>query len=187
MQRIARHGDGAPIAATQPCRLASGRHGLSTMSASNVRCLWVLAIVALFSSSGCMSNTKLRGLAVQLLDVKATPAADGGAELALTFRYVNENNVALAISTVRHRVSLGSISLPRFETPEPIGLPRLASDTQAAKVRVDAATVSRLRELQSAGAVSYRVESTIIVEAATDKLESRTSDSGTLNLSRLGL
>jgi hypothetical protein len=157
------------------------------MSTPTSRPLLLLALSCLLLLSGCLTNTKLRGLAVQLVEVQATPVPGGGADLTLNFRYLNENNIALAVATARHRVTIGAVTLGRVDSTEPIGLPRLAAGNQPVTVRIDAATAARLRELQQAGTATYRLETTIIVEAAADKLQSRTSGSGTLDLTNLGL
>ncbi|HEX2101677.1 MAG TPA: hypothetical protein VHF69_13475 [Candidatus Synoicihabitans sp.] len=147
----------------------------------------LLVLVVLVSLIGCASNAKVRNIAVQLVAVKATSTSNGGAQLALSIRYFNENLVPIATSGGRHRLTLGDVTLPRIESEEPIGLPQLGSDTQDVTVTVDAGTVARLRALQSAGTVSYQLDSTLLIEAGDDDLESRTGASGSVSLAELGL
>jgi LEA14-like dessication related protein len=150
------------------------------------RFLIVLSLLAVLLA-GCLGSVRLRGIAVEIQDLQAVATADGGAEVTLGIHYRNENNIAIAISSARHRVTIGNINLGRVDAPRPIGLPRLSSEVQPATVRVDAATAQRLRDLQAAGSTTYQIQTTIIVEAAADKLESRTANTGTIDVRQIGL
>jgi LEA14-like dessication related protein len=142
--------------------------------------LLFVAVTALFLTAGCASNTQIRGIAVQLIEVKVAPVAGGGADLTASIRYINENLVAIASAGSRHRLSLNGVSVGRLESEQPIGLPQMGTDVQDITVRVDGAMLARLQEMQSAGVANYQLESTIRVLAGDDKLESRTSASGSV-------
>jgi LEA14-like dessication related protein len=148
-------------------------------------------ILAVFASlillSGCQSSSTIRGIAVQLVDVRATPVAGGGADLTLNISYVNENLVMIAASGARHRVTLNGVQLGRVESKEPIGLPQMGTVTQEVTLPIDPGMVARLRDMQAAGTVSYELDSTILITAGEDKMESRSSGSGTVSLANLNL
>jgi LEA14-like dessication related protein len=147
----------------------------------------IFASASLLLLAGCLSNTELRGIAVQLVEVKASPTTDGGAQLTLSIRYINENLVAIAASGARHKVTLNGVSLGRIDSEKPIGLPQHGTETLEYTLNVDAGTVTRLREMQAAGVANYALESSIRVLAGDEKLESRTSGSGSVAMANLGL
>jgi len=144
-------------------------------------------IAALSFLSGCLSTPELRGIAVQLTDIRAQPLDQGGAEVSLTIRYLNENLVAIAVSETEHRIWIDGMSLGRIESDQPVGLPQLGEASETLKLTVDASTAARLRQLQANGSANYRLESRLLVMAAQDELKSNTSGTGTVDVSNLGL
>lgn len=147
--------------------------------------LILLTVTVLFA--GCLGSPELRGIAVQLADVKATPAPDGSAELELSIRYLNENLVGIAVSETEHRVWINGVDLGRIRSDDPVGLPQLGNATMPVRVTVDPGVVAQLRAFQAAGPANYRLETTLMIEAAADELKSRATGTGTVDLSDLGL
>ena len=152
----------------------------------SLRSLLLVAVASIFLS-GCHNSSAVRGIAVQLEAIRATPAAGGRAELTLSISYVNENLVMIAASGARHRVTLNGVPLGRVESREPIGLPRMGHITQEVTLPIDQGTVARLREMQAGGTATYTLDSTILITAGEEKMESRTSGSGTVSLADLNL
>lgn len=159
----------------------------TVMRSPLLRLLALTAAFALVFLGGCLGNTKLRGLAVELVGIQASAADAGAAQLTVTIRFINENVIPIAAARSVHRLALNGVSLGRITSDRPLGLPQLGSESQALTLRVDAATVAQLRRMQAAGTANYHLESAIFVEAGDDRLESRTSATGAIDLSGLRL
>ena len=151
------------------------------------RLLLPLLALALLSTGGCLSTAKLRGLAVQLVDVRAAEAAAGQPQLVLSIRYINENLVPIAASGSEHRLTLDGVLVGRAESDRPIGLPQQGAEIQEITMTVNPAAVPRLRAMQASGAASYQLESVIIVDTGEDELESKTIGTGSVSLANLSL
>lgn len=130
---------------------------------------------------------ELRGLAVELADLRAVPAADDGAELTLSVRFINETIRPVGTASSRHRLTLDGVSLGRAASDEPVGLPPQGSAIQEITLTVRPSVAARLREMQAAGVANYRLESDILTYAGEEKLRSRPSATGSVNLRNLGL
>lgn len=131
----------------------------------------LLLSALLFLVAGCVSNAKLGGLSVKIIEAKAL--SDGRTEL--TLEYYNDNLLPVGISTSQHTLTLDGRKQDRISIKEPVGLPRLATGRQTTTVSLTPAPVAGTT-------LSYRLESALSIDAGDQELRSNTQSSGTVEV-----
>lgn len=147
--------------------------------------LLATALVALLLSA-CASGGKLGGVTVSVVDVRSAEPALLETKAVVTVRYTNENVVPLGISGSRHRLFINGTAVGLAVSNAAVGLPPLSSATQEVTVLINnLAAVSMLQELSRRPQASYRIESTLFVDAGDDRLDIKTQADGVVDLSAL--
>jgi LEA14-like dessication related protein len=144
------------------------------------------SLTLLLHLSGCAGTGKLGGVNVSVVDVRSAEPALLETKAVVTLRYLNENVVPIGISGSRHRLSINGTSVGQAVSNAPVGLPPLSTATQEVTLLIDnLAVVSMLQELSRRPQASYRIESTLFVEAGDDRLDIKTQSEGVVDLSAL--
>ena len=142
--------------------------------------------LCLFGLVGCASHGTLGGIAVTVAAVTpATPPAPE-TQAVLTLQFANENVASVAMDSSTHRLFLNGTYVGKAVTTSPEGLPSMAPT--ALKIPVNFENLPLVRQLAStadAKAVSYRLESDMLVVFGDDKIHVMSKEQGTLDLTPL--
>jgi LEA14-like dessication related protein len=104
----------------------------------------------------------------------------------LTLQFANENVASVAMDNSTHRLLLNGTYVGKAVTTSPEGLPAMAPTTL--KIPVDFENPMLVRQLANAAgakAVSYKLESNMLVVFGDDKIHVKSNEQGTLDLSPL--
>jgi len=136
--------------------------------------------------AGC-NSFELSGVTVSLVDVKPVSAALLESSAVLTLRYTSENVMPVGLSGSSHKVYLNGTYVGKAVSKEPLGLAALSSSTQAVTVRFENVSLLQqfvaMRERQTA---SYKIDSVLYVTSGEEKLDIKTSSTGSVDLRSLG-
>jgi LEA14-like dessication related protein len=157
----------------------------STMRPRSLPVLLAASVLALLLA-GCGTGGKLGGVNVTVVDVRSAEPALLETKAVVTLRYVNENVVPLGISGSRHKLSINGTAVGQAVSNAAVGLPPLSTATQEVTLLINnLAVVSMLQELSRRPQASYRIESTLFVDAGDDRLDIKTHAEGVVDLSAL--
>ncbi len=136
--------------------------------------------------AGCTSF-QLSGITVSLVDIKPAGAALLESSAVLTLRYTSENVMPVGLSGSTHKVYLNGTYVGKAVSKEPLGLAALSSSTQDVTVRFENLALLQqlvgMRDRQTAG---YKIDSVLFVTSGEEKLDIKTSSSGSVDLRSLG-
>ena len=136
--------------------------------------------------SGCATFDRSTEASVNVIDLRPTEASlfETSAELAL--RYTNESGEPLALAGSAHRLYLNGSYVGRAVSNESLNIPALSTTTQTVTIHLENLTlVRKLRELPSAQAIKYRLESALHRRDGKGLGTIRTASTGELDLSGL--
>lgn len=143
-----------------------------------------LALVALVA--GCGNGFKLTGVTVSLVDFKPAASALLESSAVLTLRYSNENVIPIGVSGSTHKIYLNGTYIGKAMSQDPVGLAALSSTTQDVTVRFEnLALVQQLVGLRDRQAAAYKVDSVLFVTSGEEKLDIKTSNTGSVDLRSL--
>ena len=136
--------------------------------------------------AGCGSGFKLTGVTVSLVDIKPAASTVFESSAVVTLRYANDNVIPIGLSGSSHKIYLNGSYVGKALSQQPVGLAALATTTQDVTVRFENLALMRpllaLRERQTA---SYKIDSVLYVTSGEEKLNIKTSSSGSLDLRAL--
>jgi LEA14-like dessication related protein len=146
----------------------------------------VSLVVCLSGLVGCTSHGTLGGIAVTVIAVKpATPPAPE-TQAVLTLQFANENVASVAMDSSTHRLFLNGTYVGKAVTASPEGFPSMAPTALKIPVNFENLTlVGQLANSAGAKAVSYRLESDMLVVFGDDKIHVKSTEQGMLDLSPL--
>ena len=136
--------------------------------------------------AGCTSHGTLGGIAVTVVGVKPAAPPAPETQAVLTLQFANENVASVAMDNSTHRLLLNGTYVGKAVTTSPEGLPAMAPTTL--KIPVDFENPMLVRQLANAAgakAVSYKLESNMLVVFGDDKIHVKSNEQGTLDLSPL--
>ena len=142
--------------------------------------------VCLSGLASCTSHGTLGGIAVTVVAVKPAAAPAPETQAVLTLQFANENVASVAMDNSTHRLLLNGTYVGKAVTTSPEGLPAMAPTTL--KIPVDFENPMLVRQLANAAgakAVSYKLESNMLVVFGDDKIHVKSNEQGTLDLSPL--
>ncbi len=150
--------------------------------------LCLVSLVSLVVLPGCRSVGKLGGVTVSVVALRSMES--GGAahgQVAMNLRFTNENVVPVGISRARHKLFLNGTLAGEVMNESPLGLPPLTSLSQDVTLPLTATAPAALRELAQRPQTSYRIESILYVDAGEEKMDIKTQNQGSVDLTGLGL
>ncbi|MBI2517468.1 MAG: hypothetical protein HYV95_11225 [Opitutae bacterium] len=121
-----------------------------------------LGLLALLA--GCGTNTKVRGLSIEL--VKLEQAADG--TFTATLRYTNPNVVAYNVASSTHKLSLNGKSVGTIVADDAVGIPQQFTLTHTGRLKLANGT-----SLPS-GPASYQMSSALTLRLYGDAMDRAT-------------
>jgi LEA14-like dessication related protein len=132
--------------------------------------------------AGC-TTFQLSGVTVSLVDIKPAASSLLESSAVLTVRYTNENVIPIGLDGSSHKVYFNGNYVGKAVSKQPLGLAALSSITQDVTVRFE--NVSLLQQLiamRDRQIASYKVDSVLFVTSGEEKLDIKTSNSGSIDL-----
>lgn len=150
--------------------------------------LWLVSLVSLAALTGCGSVGKLGGVTISVVALRS-PESGGAAnaQVVMNLRFTNENVVPVGISRARHKLFLNGALAGEVMNEVPLGLPPLTSLSQDVTLPLSAAAAATLRELAHRPQTSYRIESILYIDAGEEKMDIKTQNQGSVDLTGLRL
>lgn len=143
----------------------------------------LLGLVSLAVLTGCGSSMKLGGVTASVLSIRAVSPGKPDAKVLMTLRFTNENVVPIGFSRARHKLYLNDRLIADFRNEQPVGIPPLSTANQEIVLPLEKADgMATLREIAKHSQASYRIESTLYVEAGEDTMEIRAKHQGSVDL-----
>lgn len=147
------------------------------------------AFVALLFAAllaGCNSTRDLSGFVVEIESVDNVELSSGTAAVTVTLRYRNETLVPVGITASEHRLFLNGELIGEGETVRPIGTRANSSNTGSLVFELKTAeALNRLRAAIASGRANYEIQSVLRVLSGSQKLVSKTNNTGTLELGNI--
>jgi len=143
----------------------------------------LLGLVSLGILTGCGSSMKLGGVTASVLSIRAVSPGKPDAKVLMTLRFTNENVVPIGFSRARYKLYLNDRPIADFRNEQPLGIPPLSTANQEIVLPLEKADgMATLREIAKHPQASYRIESTLYVEAGEDTMEIRAKHQGSVDL-----
>jgi len=147
--------------------------------------LLTLGLAGVFFA-GC-STFQLTGVTVALVDIKPAASTLLESSAVLTLRYTNDNVIPIGLSGSSHKVYLNGTYVGKAVSPTPVGLAALSTATQDVTVRFEnLALMQQLVAMRDRQTASYKIDSVLFVTSGEEKLDIKTSNSGSVDLRALG-
>jgi LEA14-like dessication related protein len=157
-----------------------------------MKSLWLKVLpllVCLLIASGCNSNTKLGDV---LVDITGYQPVLGGNQAILTLRYTNENVFPIAIADTKGKLYLNGEYIGTVNQKTAVGIPQLNpatpqlnTATRQAELLIEHPEVLKIILAANSSSVTYRLESTLRIEASEDRIKIKTAYSGQLDATTL--
>lgn len=135
--------------------------------------------------AGC-STFQLTGVTVSLVDFKPASSSLLESSAVLTLRYTNDNVIPIGLAGSSHKIYLNGTYVGKAVSKEPLGMAALSTTTQNVTVRFE--NISLLQQLvamRDRQTASYKIESVLYVTSGEEKLDIKTSNSGSVDLRSL--
>jgi LEA14-like dessication related protein len=132
--------------------------------------------------AGC-TGFQLSGVTVSLVDFKPATTTLLESSAVLTLRYTNDNVIPIGLSGSSHKIYLNGSYVGKAVSKEAVGLAALSTATQDVTVRFE--NVSLLQQLvamRDRQTASYKVVSVLYVTSGEEKLDIKTSNTGSIDL-----
>jgi LEA14-like dessication related protein len=140
-------------------------------------------LACLFLASGCNSGLKLSDVLVDVIDYRPTTS---DTQAQLTLRFNNENVFSIAIAGVTSKLYLNGTYVGKVESQEAIGITQLGTINRDVVLLIEnTAFMRQLQESVSAPSISYRLESTLLLEASEDRMKMRYVSNGQISTASL--
>ncbi len=140
---------------------------------------FVAVTLGLLSLTGC-SSPRLDHIAVRIADIKTQ-----NANLVLTLRFINTNNIPLVISSAGHTLTLNGQRVGNINDKEAMGVPPMGTATQ--DVLLPAALAKTVCNLtaRDPSQTTYQLESSLQIVWEEDTVTYKTGSRGNLALKPL--
>lgn len=142
--------------------------------------------LSLLLLAGCATDLHLSGISVNVTDFRPVSATLLETQAALTIRYTNENVTPIAVSGSTHKLYLNGTYVGKGVSKEAVGLPSLNTATQTVTIYLEnLAMIQKVQALaqSSSTTFTYRLESSLFVEAGEAHDSTKIVSSGQLDLS----
>ena len=171
-----------PSAAGTPCLVRMKPLRLFSRSLALTLAFTLVTLVA-----GCGNGFKLTGVNVSIVGFKPTTSSKLEATAVMTLRYTSENVIPIGLSGSNHKLYLNGVYAGKTQSEEqPLGLAPLSTINQDVTVKFE--NLARLQQLLAdAGQknAAYKIESVLLVTSGEEKLDIKTTATGSVDLSPL--
>lgn len=138
------------------------------------------ALSAIFASC---SSARPGGIAVTVTNFKPVDASLLESRAILTLRYTNESIAPFGIAGSRHKLYLNGKYVGTSVSDKPLGVPPLQTATQDVTINLEnLALVRQLVAMRETQTVSYRLETTLFETIGDEKVYTKTTSDGALDL-----
>ena len=132
--------------------------------------------------AGCTSF-QLSGVTVSLVDFKPASSALLESSAVLTVRYTNDNVIPIGLAGSSHKIYLNGSYVGKAVSKDAVGLAALSTATQDVTVRFEnVALLQQLVAMRDRQTASYKIDSVLYVTSGEEKLDIKTSNSGSVDL-----
>ena len=139
----------------------------------------VTVTLGLLSLAGC-SSPRLDHIAVRVEAIKPE-----GANLVITLRFINTNNIPLVISGASHTLTLNGQRVGSINNKEAVGVPPMGTTTQDVQLPATLAKTTRKIAARDADQTTYQLESSLKIAWDEDTVNYQTGSRGSLALKSL--
>ena len=150
--------------------------------------LFVLPVILISAlTTGCDSIPKdLAGLEVDIIGVRSFNTTPSGHELVVTARCRNETVRPIGIREVRIDLVINGIALGKASSNKPIATQALSTNTGDITFQLDDASLAeRLATNFDRGSVNYEIRTQLEIVSGGQRLRSKSSSSGAIDVSHL--
>ena len=151
-----------------------------------MKSLWLKVLpllICLLLAAGCGSAVKLSNVLVDIIEYHPTTS---DTQAKLTLRFTNENVFPIAIAGTTSKLYLNGTYVGKIESSDPVGMPQLSATNRNVVLTIEnTALIQQLRSTASTPSISYRLESTMRMQASEEKMKIRNVSNGQINAASL--